>query len=636
MGAGEHHRQRVPPPAPSQTRDGADPPPVSLPGSVFVGRERELEELLAGLENAFSGHGGLFLLGGEPGIGKSRLADELASEARERGAQVLWGRCWEAGGAPAYWPWVQSIRSYIRDRDPEGVRVQMGSGLPDIAQMLPELRELFPDVPVPLPVESESARFRLFDSTTAFLRNAARAQPLVLVLDDLHAADTPSLLLLRFVAAELAESRIVLIGAYRDIDVEPDHPLAATAAELAREPAAHQLSLRGLSRPDVLRYIELSVGVRPSDAFVAAVHEETEGNPLFVGELVRLLAAEGRLEVPEGSALRFAIPQGIREVIDRRLRRLSEECIRVLTLASVLGREFDLQALARVAELEAVELLQVLDEAMAARVVTEVPGALGRLRFAHQLIRDTLYDDLAASRRLALHRRVGEALETLYAQNPEPHLAELAHHFFEAAPGGEVDKAIDYARRAGDRAARLLAFEEAARLYEMALQALELEQPRDEEARCELLLRLGDARARAGDMPAAKQTFLQAADVARRLSLPEQLGWAALGYGGRFVWEAGRGDPCLLPLLQEALAALGEEGNALRAKLLARLAGGPLRDEVVRERRSPPIALNGVAAARPRAIERCCCSSCSLGCSTTADFPLLGRCQPPEAPLEST
>lgn len=554
--------------------------------SAFVGRERELRQLDAGLADALSGRGRLFLIGGEPGIGKSRLADELASHATEHGARVLWGRCWEAGGAPAYWPWVQSIRSYVRDAESEVLTSQLGSRASDIAQLIPEVRELYPDLPAPPPLDPEGARFRLFDSTTAFLRHAATARPLVLVLDDLHAADTPSLLLLQFVAGELADAHIMVVGAYRDEGLDQDRQLASILAELSRAHVTRHLQLTGLDESEVAQFVETTASISAPDALVSAVYRETEGNPLFMGELIRLLAAEGHLGLGEETApLRITIPPRVREVIGRRLGRLSEGCIRVLTLASVLGREFGLDVLERESGRSGDELLEVLDEAVVARVVIEVPAALGRLRFSHALIRDTLYEALTPRRRVQLHREIGGALEVLYADDPGPHLAELAHHFCEAAPGGGVDKAVDYAWRAADRAAALTAYEEAVRLYQLALQALGLSETAEEWTRCELLLALGDAQTRAGDTPGAQKTFLQAADIARRLEMPERLARAALGYGGRFVWSRAGSDPQLVPLLEDSLAALKGEESTLRARLLARLAGA-LRDQPTREPRA--------------------------------------------------
>jgi class 3 adenylate cyclase/tetratricopeptide (TPR) repeat protein len=567
-------------------------------GSTFVGRDRELRQLVDVLDTAITGRGRLVLIGGEPGIGKSHLADEVARHARMRRARVLWGRCWEAGGAPAYWPWVQAIRAYMRDTETSALRDEMGKGVSDIAQMLPELRDLFPDVAPPASGDPEGARFRLFDSTASFLRKASNAQPLLLVLDDMHAADTPSLLLLEFIARELGTARVLAVATYRDIEVTPDHPLARTLAELGRQPTTHNVSLGGLTRAEVARLIELTADLEPPDAVVSAVHAETEGNPLFVGEVVRLLASEGRLADPaDAESLRFTIPDSVREVIGRRIQHLSSECKRVLTVASVVGREFGLDALEYATEISGDDLLDILDEAIAARVVSEAPGSRGRLRFSHALIRDALYDELTTPRRIRHHRRVAEALERLHRDEPGPHLAELAHHFFEAAPGGDVGNAIDYARRAAEHALALLAFEEAARLYRMALRALELRQPVEERSGHDLLVALGEAQARAGESSAAKQAFLEAADIARRVGDAETLARAALGYGGRFVWEASRDDPHLVPLLEAALAALPDADSPLRARLLARLAAGPLRDAVDRE---PRCALVREAVANAR------------------------------------
>jgi eukaryotic-like serine/threonine-protein kinase len=563
-------------------RPAAAEPAARAPRGAFVGRERELAGLVDALDDAFAGRGRVVLLAGEPGIGKSRLAEELAAEARARGARVLVGRCWEAGGAPAYWPWVQALRGYVREAEPEGLRAQLGDGAADVGQLLPELRTLLPDIAEGSVPQSEGARFRLFDATSSFMVNAAQVSPLVMVLDDLHAADEPSLLLLQFVARELGESRLMVVGAYRDLDPALADPLRATVTELTREQVTRKLELTGLGEAEVARFLELAAPGAPAAGLAPAVHAETEGNPLFVGEIVRLLATEHRLDEPATAPL--AIPQSVREVIGRRLRHLSYECNELLVLASVLGREFDLDALSHISGLERDAILELLDEAMDARVVSEVPGVIGRMRFAHALIRDTAYHGLARSRRVQLHQRVGEGLEELYSSDLEPHLAELAHHFFEAAAGGDGQKAADYARRAGSRAATLLAYEEAVRLYMMALEALGPESAATARRRCELLLALADAKGRAGDSPAARESFLQAADLARSAGLPEALGRAAIGYGGRFLWDRAMSDDRLVPLLQDALAALGEVDSALRVQLLSRL-GAALRGDPTRERR---------------------------------------------------
>ena len=536
---------------------------------VFVGRERELADLAEALDAALAGSGRVVLVAGEPGIGKSRLAEELSALARARGAEVLVGRCWEAGGAPAYWPWVQALRDHVGEADAQ------------------TLRELFPLADVSSDADAEGARFRLFDAAGAFLRRATRDRPLVLVLEDLHAADEPSLLLLRFVARESAGARLLIVGAYRDVDPAPREPLASTLAELVREPHTRQIALAGLAEPDVAQYVERWAGMDPAPGLIRAINAETEGNALFMVEVVRLLEAEDRIV---GADAQVRIPPTTRAVIGQRLGRLSEPCRTVLAAAAVLGREFGLDVLAPLSGLERGALLDVLDEAVAERVLAAVPGSPGRLRFAHALIRDVLYEELTAGRRLRLHEQAAAALEAVHAADLGPHLAALAQHFQVAAV---VDRAVDYARRAGDHAAGQLAYEEAARLYETAVPLAG-----DPVSRCELLLAVGDARARAGDARASKPAFREAAALAERHRLPEHLGRAALGYGGRIIWDVSRDDEHLVPLLERALAALGPADSALRVRLLARLAGGPLRDSRFSPERKAALSEEALAMAR--------------------------------------
>ena len=260
--------------------------------SAFVGRQAELSVLVDALRDALAGHGRVVLVGGEPGIGKSRLVEELAAHARALGADVLTGRCWEAGGAPPYWPWTQSLRSHLRATTPEQLRAQLGADAADLVHLLPELRKLVPDVPASGPPESEGARFRLFHATIEFLRRASAHKPLVLALDDLHAADADSLLLLQLLARELGTSRLLVVGAFRDIDPTVSDDLGALLAEIAREPGARRISLRGLSQEDVGAYVDRTAAEIASPELVAALSERTEGNPLFLSETVRLLAVE--------------------------------------------------------------------------------------------------------------------------------------------------------------------------------------------------------------------------------------------------------------------------------------------------------------------------------------------------------
>ena len=542
----------------------------------FVGRKDELAELDSGLDAALEGHGQLVLLTGDPGIGKSRLAEELTAHATARGAHVLVGRCWEAGGAPAYWPWVQSLRAYVRDADAAALRSQLPSGAAHLAQIVPDLRLLFPELGSPDTLDPETARFELFDATAEFLRRASQDRPIVLVLDDLHAADAPSLLLLQFVARELDSSRMLVLGAYRDVDPVLGGPLLQALAELAREPVTRRLSLAGLSRRELAEYLELTASSLAHPGLVGSLYDDTNGNPLFVTEIVRLLSVEGVTD-----ERRPAIPQTVREVISRRLSHLSAECNRVLLLASMLGREFELDTLALLGDAPEDELLETLDAALAARVVTDSPGSPGRLRFAHVLIRDALYDGLTSVRRVRLHRQVVDAIEAQHGDEPGPHLAELAHH---AIAGRIAGKGLDYARRAGDRALAMFAYEEAARLYGTAIATLRPGDRTDDRTRCELLLMIAEAASRGGSASGSRSALLEAASIARRLGLPRELARAAAEYGGRIIYARASDDPWVIPLLEEALAGLPDDELVLRSGLLARFSAA-LRDEPSRTRR---------------------------------------------------
>ena len=379
-------------------------PLESLAGGVFVGRERELERLREAVDGALAGRGSLQLLVGEPGIGKTRAAEELATYARVSGARVYWGRCREDEGAPAYWPWVQAIRSYARDADPVALAWQLGAGAAEVAQLIPEVAEKL-DVEPAKGSDSEEARFRLFDSVTTLMLGAARDRPIVLVLDDLHWADEPSLLLLRFAARELASSGLLILGTYRDVELGRHHPLARMLGEISGIEGSRRIPLKGLSVGAVERYLEMTAGAPAPVGLAEAVQERTDGNPFFVGEVVRLLASEGKL-TSGGSAAELQIPQGVREVIGRRLDRLSDETNATLRVAAVIGRDFDEELVWRVADMQPEQLMTAATEAIAERLVTDLSD--GHYSFAHALVRDTLYEELSPPKRSAApraHRR---------------------------------------------------------------------------------------------------------------------------------------------------------------------------------------------------------------------------------------
>jgi class 3 adenylate cyclase/DNA-binding CsgD family transcriptional regulator len=597
------------PPVRSQAPAGE---PVMGPTTPLVGRTGELALLAERLAAAVAGQGSVVLLLGEPGIGKTRLLEELAMTARTQGVPVLWGRCYEGEGAPAYWPWVQVVRAYVSAHDAETLRRQMGPGAADIAQVVPEVRQALPDLPVPPPLEPEQARFRLFDSVARFLKNATAEQPLVIALDDLHWADKPSLLLLQFLARELGVTRLLLLGAYRDVELDRQHPLAETIASLRRERLHERIPLRGLAAEEVAALVRDAAGTELDDAgrrLAAALHAETEGNPFFVQEVLRHLEESGRVIVRDGRWVHvpedigaLGLPEGVREVIGRRLSRLSDTCNRALGVAAVIGREFDLLTLGRAGRGSPAalpddpdDLLEVLSEAEAARLIDEAPRAPGRYRFAHALIRETLYEELSTARRVRLHRRVGEALEQQYGAHPEPRLAELAHHFAEAAPGGDVDKAIAYARRAADHAAAQYAYEDAARLYEIALQLLDLTDQADEPQMCDILLALGEVQLAAGDTAGARSGAQRVIETGRRIGDADVVARAV-------VLDVRTGEDWVRPdegqrrLIEETLARL-QDDSPVKAELMAGL-GRVYAYQPAYRQESAPLMHAAIAMAR--------------------------------------
>jgi DNA-binding winged helix-turn-helix (wHTH) protein/tetratricopeptide (TPR) repeat protein len=535
----------------------------------FIGRERALGRLRENLESALSGRSRVVLLVGEPGIGKTRTAEELAAEARAAGAETLVGRSVEGEGAPAYWPWVQIVRAFVGDRDRDALEPLLGARAAVIAQAIPEVREKLGGVEPPPELEPAQARFRLFDSLTSFLRNAARERPLVLVIDDLHRADRSSLLLLQFLVREVRDARILVVGTYRDAELARDPRLARVLGAIVREDPSRSLQLDGLDRSEVARFIEETTGRPPPQSLVTSLWEQTGGNPFFLRQVVQLLEDEGRLDEPdEKGSWEVPLSQGVREAIRRHLDVLSEECRAALAVAAVVGREFPLAALRTASDITSDALLARLGEAMSARIVSEVPDGVGQFRFSHSLIRETLYGELPAAERVKLHRRVGEALVAIYGADPEPHLAELAHHFVQAAPGGAAGSAIEYSVRAAQRATAQLAYEQAVAHYERALAALPFAEP-DERRRCEILIALGAAHWRAAEGERARERYLSAADVARALGEPELMARAAVGFG---VWDQDDiVDEVLVRLLEESLDILGGADSALRARVMGRL-----------------------------------------------------------------
>jgi DNA-binding SARP family transcriptional activator len=565
----------IPPPAP--TPAGQLP---ADPQSLLVGRAAELDLLGDLVAKAMDGHGSLVLVRGEPGIGKTRLAEEVAEGAAARGARVLWGRCYEDAGGGPYGPWTEALRVW-----PDAVSLAGGTGT--------GAAEPDPD----------SARHRLFQAVTTFLREQSRQVPLVLVIDDLQWADRPSLLLLQWVSRQLPSMPVVVIGTYRTVDMGRDHPLKAALGELARHPATQRVALGGLTPADVGRLIEVRTGL-PAAGLAEAVHRRTEGNPFFVREVLRLLQAEGRLS-DAGAAEDTGIPEGVREVVGRRCARLSNDAHRLLGMAAAAGWDFAVDVV------EAVwdgpdPVLDLLEEAEAAGLVTVAGMDTGHYRFSHDIVRETLYEEVSPLRRARLHGRIGAALAAKAGHGADVPPASVAHHLLLGVPGrSDADRAgaARWAVRAAEAATACLAYEEAVDWYEQGLAALPA--VGSERDRVEVLLGLGEARWRAGDVPAARQTFLDAAELALALPDYELLADAVLGFGGGALrgWHATRGlfgdEP--VRLIDQALQGIGRGDSAPRARLLGLLAE-ELYYQPESERKD---ALSAEAVAMARRLDDC-------------------------------
>ncbi len=575
-------------PAPaSPDAPGAAPETPGEPAAgIFVGREREMAELEAALQRAAAGDGGLVLISGEPGVGKTRLLTEVARGAERSGTRVLRGSACEGLSAPPYRPWTQVLRACLAD-GPSGPDPPRAPRDPTLAS---ELRDLLPAAPTPVLLDSAESRFRLFDAVATALRDRAAREPVLILLDDLQWADESSLLLLGFLARELRGARLLILAAYRDVEAR----LAAEGGQRIAELACDARTLRGggLHEADVAVFIERATGDRPAADLVRAILRATEGNPLFVDEVLRTLIAQGgRLDAP--APVRLPLPDRVRAVIGRRTALVSEPTRRVLAVASVIGKDIDLATLEAVCASTGDHPLEAIDEATRARILVH---AEGQPAFAHDLFRETVYDDLPPRERCRLHGLVGAALERLHGEPRELWLPELAHHFCLAGPARAAE-AVRYSVRAAERATLGFAHAEAVGHYRKALQSLSASGAADVAERCRILLALGESLWSTGEAEEARRVYEEAAERAGALGLGPELARAALGFGGHDVsYDGGVVEPRLIRLLEQGLARIGEADGVLRASLMARLAAAlafsPERD------RGAALAHDAVAMAR--------------------------------------
>jgi DNA-binding SARP family transcriptional activator len=523
-------------------------------GRPFLGRESALAQLRAALAAADERGRRFVLTAGEPGIGKTSLAATFAREAHEAGAIVLYGRCDEEALVP-YQPFVDVISHLVLNGQVDQLGDSLRVELEELGRLVPQLRRHVPAMREPSGGLPETERYRLFEAVVTTLARVAGDKTLVLVFDDVHWADRPTLLLLRHLARAMEPRRLVVVGAYRDVEVDADSTLAEVIADVRRESPLELLSLGGLDEEETGALIEAHQGSAPAPRLTQRLHQHTGGNPFFLEESIRASAE------PNG------VPPGVREVVLRRVARVGPQASEVLGLAAVMGVSFPMAAIAPAGGFVREDVAAIVDRAVAARLLTGI-DARGRLSFSHDLIRQTLHDELGTVARAHLHELVAQTLEKHRAEL-RPHPAELSHHFYEARHSLGAQPALRYAREAADRAADSLAWEEAALHLERALELEGLPDASDRDERCELLLRLGEMRLRAGHSDFS-EVFAQAADTARGCS-STQLARAAIGYAGRY-YEAGVVDVRLIDLLREALAGIGDDEQDLRARLLGRLA----------------------------------------------------------------
>ncbi len=557
----------------------------------FLGREVVLTELRAVLDDAFRGRSRLQLLVGEPGIGKTRTITEFAKEARQRGARVVTASAFEGKDSPPYWQWVQILREWLREYGLGSFRDFVGGDERKLNRLLPEL-ESFPHNLQPRnALASEDARYRLFESIAALVQLMCRDRPVVFVFDDLHWSDVSSVVLMHYLAKQLRETKLLIVGTYRDFEVTRTAQQGSALGELMVLPGSRRTMLRGLSREAVSRMIREGTGQVASNYLVDQVFEMSAGNPFFVGEIVELLAFNGGLAAAD-SEIRINLPQGIRDAVSRRLGRLSSGCVQVLSAASIVGRHFDSFVLSEMLRLEPDELAPLLDEALAARIIRRSDRKKHQFDFSHALVSQFLNEGMTTPARVRMHQKIGQALEVVYRQQIDVHLDEIAFHYFQATAMGEVEKAVEFSVRAAERASKVLGFEEAVGHYTRALEALDAGRRVDENRAAEISLAKADAEWGLGASDAARDTCLGAAELARRAGRPDLLARAALGCSipshtpsqqlrstrnparNPSDWNVGS-DEHMTKLLEEALGALPDDQVALRSRLLSRLVGTP-------------------------------------------------------------
>jgi tetratricopeptide (TPR) repeat protein len=538
----------------------------------LIGRERELGELSSQLDSVLAGKGQLVLVSGEPGIGKTSLSDAIAAEAVPRGFHVAWGRCWDVLGGPVFWPWIQVLRSLLDEVDTSDPQVSSEINL--IRQLIPELNPSghadvpFAEAQIASPIQKndpEVLRFQLFDSVLRLLKNVSKSTPWLLIFDDCHVADEPSLRLLAFLAKQTRQMRIMQVIVYRDADIKYRSFAHQIVTDLARE--GHRYSLQNLSEEEVLALLEVKAPGIKDVALVKKLFQTTEGNPSFLSEIISLLAVRHPSENPvDWNMGTFEVPEQVGAAIRLRCELVSEATRRILNMAAAIGLEFDVRLLARVMESEVLVVANNLIEAQNLNLVRADLRHANRYKFVHALFAETLYDDLEADTRQEFHQRIASVLK---AERGD--LSEIANHLLKALPRSDIGEAIEHAKQAAQRATDALAYENAANFYQSALAALEDYGSSSSPEYCELLLHLAESKYRIGDFRAALENFEKVAFVARNLGYFGYFARAVFGLGS-LPETPGVVNLKLIRQLEDALKLLGDADDAWRARLLGRLA----------------------------------------------------------------
>jgi tetratricopeptide (TPR) repeat protein len=501
--------------------------PLARSTSPLVGRRKEFAEIVTKLDALRDRRGSIVLIGGEPGVGKTKLTEAVLLEARSRGYFCAVGHCYEMDGAPPYLPFIEQIEYTTRVAPPGRLRAALGSGAAEIARIMPALRQIFPDIPAPLDLPPDQQRHFLFTQFREYLERGTAGVPVVFLFDDLHWADDSTLLLFEYLAPHVSRLPLLVLGTYRDVELDVTRPFAKSLERLTRQRLADRIALRRMPETDVAALLASLGAPDPPASLVAAIYAETEGNPFFVEEVFQHLREEGRVLDDAGRWLPtiqladLAVPEGVRLVIGRRLERVSAPCREILTAAAVIGARFDLKVLEAVADVGIDAMLDAMEEAeRSGLVVAQQMKRETRYVFAHELIRHTLLAALSVPRRARRHLRTGEAFERVYAGRLDQHAAELAYHFFQSASAVDEEKTTRYLLLAGQQALSAGAFDEA---LAQADKAFSIVEDTGDQRYADLLWLRASALRALGRWKDASDTFMQALDRYETLGAETQL-----------------------------------------------------------------------------------------------------------------